>query len=227
MHQFLVSSLESDPLSLDSKELQHANNSLRIKPGEMIRLTDGHGGLAEATFGDELQISKRWQVEPVKPFIHVVQALAKGDRDELAIQTSTELGARRFSPWQAERSIVKWNEQKAQKGIQRWRAIATEATKQSHQAWIPEVTDLAKSTDFEITGQLIVLDPDAEKSLTELELSEQITLVIGPEGGISPAEIESFLARGAQLASLGNSVFRTSTAAPAAISAIRTLAGWG
>lgn len=227
IHQFLAEGLQTDSPRLTESEMRHAKSSLRIREGELIRITDGNGLLAEAEFGEQLKIAKWLEVKPVNPFIHVVQALAKGDRDELAVQTSTELGARRFTPWQAERSVVRWNEQKALKGKQRWQSIATEATKQSHQAWVPEVRDLAKSTDFEITGQLIVLDPDAELSLTSLKLGDELTLVVGPEGGISESEIEQLKARGATLASLGNSVFRTSTAAPASIATIRTLAGWG
>lgn len=227
MHQFLVRSLEADLLQLETSELNHAKNSLRIKPGEQVRLTDGRGGLAIAEFADQLNIIRRWNIEPVDPFIHVVQALAKGDRDELAIQTSTELGALRFTPWQAQRSIVKWDDKKAEKGVQRWQSIATEAMKQSHQGWLPEVKNPAKDTEFDFTGQLIVLDPDAEQSLTDIEIAKELTLVVGPEGGISESELASLKKRGGLQASLGNSVFRTSTAAPAAIATIRTLAGWG
>lgn len=227
MHQFLVRSLEADLLQLETSELNHAKNSLRIKRGEQVRLTDGRGGLAIAEFADQLNIIRRWNIEPVDPFIHVVQALAKGDRDELAIQTSTELGALRFTPWQAQRSIVKWDDKKAEKGVQRWQSIATEAMKQSHQGWLPEVKNPAKDTEFDFTGQLIVLDPDAEQSLTDIEIAKELTLVVGPEGGISESELASLKKRGGLQASLGNSVFRTSTAAPAAIATIRTLAGWG
>lgn len=227
MHQFLVRSLEADLLQLETSELNHAKNSLRIKPGEQVRLTDGRGGLAIAEFADQLNIIRRWNIEPVEPFIHVVQALAKGDRDELAIQTSTELGALRFTPWQAQRSIVKWDDKKAEKGVQRWQSIATEAMKQSHQGWLPEVKNPAKDTEFDFTGQMIVLDPDAEQSLTDIEITKELTLVVGPEGGISESELASLKKRGGLQASLGNSVFRTSTAAPAAIATIRTLAGWG
>lgn len=227
MHQFLVRSLEADLLQLETSELNHAKNSLRIKPGEQVRLTDGRGGLAIAEFADQLNIIRRWNIEPVDPFIHVVQALAKGDRDELAIQTSTELGALRFTPWQAQRSIVKWDDKKAEKGVQRWQSIATEAMKQSHQGWLPEVKNPAKDTEFDFTGQMIVLDPDAEQSLTDIEIAKELTLVVGPEGGISESELASLKKRGGLQASLGNSVFRTSTAAPAAIATIRTLAGWG
>ena len=209
------------------EEHQHATKSLRIRDGERIRLTDGKGTLAIAEFGDQLRIISTWKVKPVLPNIHVVQALAKGDRDELAVQTSTELGAAKFTPWQSERSIIRWDEKKALKGVNRWQSIANEATKQSHQAWMPQVTPLAKNTDFQVTGQLIVLDPDAEQSLTSLVIEDDVTLVVGPEGGISANELEKLVSRGAQLASLGNSVFRTSTAAPAAIATIRTLRGWG
>ena len=227
MNQFLVESLETESPVLAEAELKHAKNSLRIKDGEKIRLTDGSGSLAIAEFGEQLRLLERWRVEPVRPLIHVVQALAKGDRDELAVQTSTELGAMRFTPWQSERSIIKWQGEKAEKGVRRWQSIAVEAMKQSHQAWIPEVRALARGTDFDFSGQLIVLDPDARQSLTELNISNELTLVVGPEGGLSHLEIDHLVKRGATLASLGSSVFRTSTAAPAAIATIRTLSGWG
>ena len=227
MHQFFVDSLSGDVPRLGPEEYQHATKSLRIKHGEQIRLTDGRGALAIAEFGEHLKVIDTWRVDPVRPVIHVVQALAKGDRDELAVQTSTELGAIRFTPWQSERSIIRWDEKKAAKGVSRWQAIANEATKQSHQAWRPEVAALARNTDFPITGQLIVLDPDAEQALTSLSIEDEVTLVVGPEGGISDTELEKLAARGGQKVSLGNSVFRTSTAAPAAIATIRTLRGWG
>lgn len=227
MHQFLVESLEDDYLEFEASELNHAKNALRIKHGEEIRLTDGRGGLAIAAFGDRPSVIRRWRARPVEPLFHVVQALAKGDRDELAIQTSTELGAIRFTPWQSKRSVVRWDAKKAEKGVQRWQAIATEAMKQSHQGWLPEVKALAKDTEFDFSGQLIVLDPDAKQSLTDIEIAKELTLVIGPEGGISESELESLKNRGGLQASLGNSVFRTSTAAPAAIATIRTMTGWG
>ena len=227
MHQFFVDSLSVEIPELGAEEYQHATKSLRIRDGEQIRLTDGKGKLAIAEFGEPLKIIELWSAKPVQPVIHVVQALAKGDRDELAVQTSTELGAAKFTPWQSERSIIRWDEKKAAKGVGRWQSIANEATKQSHQAWVPLVTSLARNTDFAITGQLIVLDPDAEQSLTSMSIENEVTLVVGPEGGISDNELQNLVARGAQLASLGNSVFRTSTAAPAAIATIRTLHGWG
>lgn len=227
MHQFFVDSLSDESPELGPDEYQHATKSLRIKQGEQIRLTDGRGTIAIAEFGERLRVIDVWKVKRVDPYIHVVQALAKGDRDELAVQTSTELGAARFTPWQSERSIIRWDEKKALKGVKRWQSIANEATKQSHQAWIPDVTSLVRNTDFEITGQLIVLDPDAEQSLTSLVIGDEVTLAVGPEGGISENELEKLASRGAQFASLGNSVFRTSTAAPAAIATIRTLRGWG
>ena len=228
MHQFLVSSLVEDTLALDPKELSHATKSLRLGDGDQLRLTDGEGNLAIAELrGESVLITRRWSQPRVKPEIHVVQALAKGDRDELAVQTSTELGASSFTPWQAKRSVVRWDSKKAVKGSARWQQIAAEAMKQSHQAWLPKIQDFTSNCEFEFYGQLIVLDPEAQKSLAEIDLSPEITLVIGPEGGISESETERLVQRGAVTASLGSAVLRTSTAAPAAISTIRTKLGWG
>ena len=228
MHQFSVGSLEGGEIALDPKEYSHATKSLRLGEGDELRLTDGKGNLALGVLqGESVMITKRWVQQPVNPRIHVVQALAKGDRDELAVQTSTELGAVSFTPWQAKRSVVRWDDKKAVKGSARWQQIAAEARKQSHQAWLPEINAFVSDCEFEFYGQLIVLDPDAEISLTEVKLESELTLVIGPEGGISEDETKRLIERGAITASLGSAVLRTSTAAPAAISAIRTRLGWG
>ena len=228
MHQFTVSSLTGEKLELDPKELSHATKSLRLGDGDQLRLTDGVGNLAIGQLqGETVVISNRWSQPRVSPIIHVVQALAKGDRDELAVQTSTELGAASFTPWQAKRSVVRWDSKKADKGSTRWQQIAAEAMKQSHQAWLPAINAFTSDCEFEFYGQMIVLDPDAENPLAEIELGQEITLVIGPEGGISESETERLIQRGAVTASLGSAVLRTSTAAPAAISTIRTKLGWG
>lgn len=229
IHQFMVEVFPETTFSLPKAELKHAS-VLRIKNGDQVQISDGQGHLGLAIVvsleQNEFSLISSTRNPTPKHQIHVVQALAKGDRDELAVQACTELGATRFTAWQAERSVSRWQGPKIEKGLARWQAIASEAMKQSHQSFAPAVAEFSANTNFAISGQLLVLDPDAEKSLSDIEFEATITLVVGPEGGISEAEISQLVARGGIAVRLGRAVLRTSTAAPAAIATIRTLVGW-
>ncbi|MGO3886926.1 MAG: RsmE family RNA methyltransferase, partial [Mycetocola sp.] len=163
----------------------------------------------------------------------LVQALANGDRDELAVQAATELGVSRIIPWQASRSVSRWSGPKLDKGRQRWSTIAREASKQSLRLWIPEVAELHSTAEVAALSQthtVVVLEPRAAQKLGELfARGEQppgpLALVVGPEGGIAPEEREQLAAAGAVEVTLGDGVLRTSTAGPAAIAALRALSG--
>jgi 16S rRNA (uracil1498-N3)-methyltransferase len=157
----------------------------------------------------------------------LAQALAKGDRDELAIQAATELGAAGVIPWAAERSVSRWDGAKAIKGRERWASIVREASKQAIRSRVPDVAALASTAELAVrSGRLLVLDPLGDAALTELELDgEPITLVVGPEGGISPREFEQLEAAGAARVRLGSEVLRTSTAGPAALAVLNARLG--
>ena len=160
-----------------------------------------------------------------------MQALAKGDRDELAIQAATELGVVAIVPWQSDRSISKWIGTKEAKGTQRWQTIVNEAAKQSLRAYFPKVAQPIKATqvqnlvkDFDA---VLVLDPTAESGIADFDFktANQIALVVGPEGGISDSELSALADAGALRVRLGESILRTSTAGVAAIAAIAALTG--
>jgi 16S rRNA (uracil1498-N3)-methyltransferase len=226
-------------VELIGPEAKHAVSVKRMKQGEAIALSDGYNlrarGKVYETGKDFLVI----QVESVEKLsvpdlrIVLVQALAKGDRDELAVQAATELGAWSVIPWQASRSVSKWVLEKQVKGVDRWRAIATEAAKQSLRAKIPEIQlpsdtkDLIRRlSDYEA---VFVLEPTATDSLANHPklsmLQGQIAVVVGPEGGISPEELTEFQAAGFLLVRLGSGILRTSTAGMAAISYIQAQLG--
>jgi 16S rRNA (uracil1498-N3)-methyltransferase len=163
--------------------------------------------------------------EPASPRFHLVQALAKGDRDELAMQTCVELGLASVTPWSADRSVVRWDGKEA-KNQTRWQQIATEAMKQSQQAFRCEVRPLATTKQLTAAGMALVLDPKAEISIADiLPLADDVTLVVGPEGGISEAEFELLESKGFQRVRLGKSVLRTSSAGPAAMAALQFASG--
>ncbi len=114
--------------------------------GEEVTIGDGRGawltGECAAVAPREVvvRVTARSDVPAPSPRLVLVQALAKGDRDELAVQAATELGVDEIVPWQAARSVSRWDAAKAEKGRARWAAIVREAAKQAHRAWVPEVS---------------------------------------------------------------------------------------
>ena len=159
------------------------------------------------------------------PRLVVVQALPKGDRAELAVETMTELGVDEIVPWSAARSITRWDGPRGQKALDRWRRTAREAAKQSRRAWVPAVAELAGTAAVveRLAGAAaLVLHEAATATLAgaDLPTSGELIVVVGPEGGISDDELDRFAAAGATPVRLGDPVLRTSTAGAAALAAL-------
>jgi 16S rRNA (uracil1498-N3)-methyltransferase len=219
-------------VELDGPEGKHAVQVRRMRQGEAIQLSDGKGlrvrGAVAELAGSTLKLEVTEVIKEDLPSrqITLVQALAKGDRDELAIQAATELGAMGIIPWQASRSISRWDGPKIAKGQARWQQIVSEAAKQSLRAYTPEVKKIAETK--ELAGLVssfdlvLVLDTSATQGVVEIGIpsSGKIALVVGPEGGIEQTELDALQAAGAKLVSLGANVLRTSTAGPALIAAL-------
>jgi 16S rRNA (uracil1498-N3)-methyltransferase len=169
------------------------------------------------------------QVEPPTPLTYLVQALAKTDRDERAIEAATELGIDVVLPWAADRSISKWEGTKVEKGLSRWSAIVREATKQSIRAFVPRVGPHLKSSQLlaALDGvHILVLDPTGTVPLSQVELDDRdIALIVGPEGGITESELSRFSESGATVVSMGSHILRTSTAGPAALAILNAKLG--
>jgi len=213
---------------LGGPEGHHAATVRRLAVGEKLDLSDGAGlvfsAVVSAVTGHALQVEllTQMRVESLLPRITVVQALAKGDRDELAVQTMTEIGVDVIVPWQAARSIVRWDSPRAQKAVTRWRSTAREAAKQARRAWLVDVPPL-ESTPTVVAridsvvrrgGLAVVLHEESERPLAGLTVPAhgEVVLVVGPEGGITPDEVSAFEAAGAITCRLGSTVLRTSTA---------------
>jgi len=225
-------------VQLTGTEGHHAAAVRRMRVGEAIALTDGRGlkarGVVRAVAPKQLTVAVH-SVEtiesPVVSFT-LVQAVAKGDRDELAIQAATELGAGKVVPWQADRSISKWDG-KEEKNRERWQQIVDEAAKQALRPWFPPVTQVQSSKSLakqiaESAGTFLVLDPTSPISLNQVELSKsgEVALIVGPEGGITEAELALFETAGAKRVHLGTGILRTSTAGMAAISVLAAKSGY-
>ena len=231
--------LPGQVVSVDGAEARHAVTVSRVRPGDRLRLGNGAGLLlagvvltAEAA-SLTLRVDEASETAAATPRIRLVQALAKGDRDELAIQAATELGVDGVIPWSAARSITKWEGPKVAKGHERWTSIVREASKQSIRAWLPDVAPLTSTKQLAVlsaTTRMLLLDPTANGRLTEVAPptdDRDILLVVGPEGGISPAELLLLEQAGATQVRLGDTVLRTSTAGPAAHAILNaTLGRW-
>lgn len=222
-------------VTLTGAEAHHAASVRRVRVDEEVTLGDGRGvwlsGVVVAATPKQVdvRVTARDERPAPSPRFVLVQALAKGDRDELAIQAATELGVDAIVPWQAARSVSRWDA-KAEKGLARWRTIVREAAKQAHRAWIPEVEAVARTADLvRRAGEstVLVLEPTASVRLTETTAPDDrdVVLVVGPEGGIAPEELEALTAAGARPVRLGDTVLRTSTAGAAAIAVLSAAHG--
>jgi 16S rRNA (uracil1498-N3)-methyltransferase len=223
-------------VALTGDESRHAAQVARLRVGESIEVSDGRGWRVHGTVAESAPSRVVVTVERIEhessdaPRFVLVQALAKGDRDELAVQTATELGVDDVVPWQAERSVSRWSGDKVAKGVARWQTIVREAAKQSMRSHIPEVHDPVSTNGItrSVDGTTwLVLDPRAEHSIREWAehagTPETIGVIVGPEGGISPAELNALVAAGATPIRLGPHVLRTSTAGPAALATLGAL----
>jgi 16S rRNA (uracil1498-N3)-methyltransferase len=227
VHWFYDPSITEASSVITATELEHFK-SLRIRDGEEIAITNGVGGVLTATVSNAAagQLGpKSFQVTTRStPAIHLVQSLAKGGRDEAALQTAVELGVSSITPLQASRSVVEWGA-KASRNQERWNQIAISAMKQSQQAFRADIKDLSTLKQLIPTGTGLVLDPQASTSIVGLELENEVTIVVGPEGGFSQQEIDNLSSQGFLGVRLGGTILRTSSAGPAAIAALMALSG--
>jgi 16S rRNA (uracil1498-N3)-methyltransferase len=183
--------------------------------------------------GLRARVLSRWSAAPAAPAVTVVQALPKSERSELAIELATEAGADGFVAWQAARCVARWDGGRVDKGLRRWRAVARAAAGQSRRAHIPPVEGVLSTAELaEWTHQQLVagtavlaLHESATAGLTGLTLTSapSLALLVGPEGGITDAEITALTGAGATAVRLGPTVLRTSTAAAVALGALGVL----
>lgn len=226
---------EGGSFELGGAEGRHAARVRRIAVGEVLDVGDGRGAVARcrvtAISGDvvRLAVTDRRVVPAPDPSITVVQALAKGDRSELAVELLTEVGADAIVPWAARRSVVQWSGERGARALERWRSTAREAAKQSRRPWTPmvgdPVTDLVPIIRDAAAAYVLLEAAAVPLAARALPTTGRIVLVVGPEGGITDAELDRLVAAGAVPVRLGPEVLRTSTAGAAAVSALSVRLG--
>lgn len=228
-----------DQYLLDGAEGRHAGVVQRRRAGEHLDVVDGRGlrlrceivtaHAAEVT----LRVLERIEEGLDAPCLVLAQALAKGDRDEMAIEAATEAGADGFVPWQAARSIVVWRGDRAAKSRARWIATVRAAVKQSRRALVPEVHGPVDTAGLcarveqvcAAGGSALVLHEEASVPIAACTIpaegsDTEILVIVGPEGGITPEEVARLQTAGAQAVRLGPHVLRTSTAGPLAVAVL-------
>ncbi|MGW6560785.1 16S rRNA (uracil(1498)-N(3))-methyltransferase [Streptomyces hydrogenans] len=226
---------------LEGPEGRHAVSVKRLQSGEELVLTDGRGGWAPCVVRDAegkdrltVEVTEVHRDPEEEPRITVVQALPKGDRGELAVETMTETGVDAVVPWAASRCITQWRGDRGLKALAKWRSTAREAGKQSRRTRFPEVADLMSTkqvaqllagADFAAVLHEDRAHPSGALATAELPAKGSIVLVVGPEGGVSPEELAAFEAAGARPYRLGRSVLRTSTAGTAATALVLARTG--
>lgn len=220
-------------VSISGDEGRHAVTVRRMAEGEVVDIVDGAGrrvtGRVAAVVGKHTLAVEAVEVvdEPVPALrVTVVQALAKGDRGELAVGQLTEIGVDEIVPWSAAHSVVHWRGDRAGKSAQRWTDAIASAAKQSRRARFPVLAPLATTAlvcdRIASAAITVVLHETATAPISAIAVPAGgvVLVVVGPEGGISPDELAAFAARGARVARLGPTVLRTSSAGLAAVAVL-------
>lgn len=219
---------------LTGDEARHAVAVRRIQVGESVMIADGAGlavrGEVISAAKTELvvRVGEVLRSPAVSRRISVAQALPKGDRAELAVTAMTELGVNRILAWQAARSIVRWSGERGTKALAKWQTAAREATKQSRRFAVPAVSAVGTREvlrAIEEADLTLILHEDATRHIAEIDLpgEGEVLLIVGPEGGISPEELEAFTDAGGRPVVISDGVLRTSTAGVVALGQLEVM----
>ena len=240
MQRYFIENLDHQlEVTITGDDFHHMTRVMRMNPGDTFYgVIDKKTAIVKIESIQDKALTGRimnWIEEtkelPIK--VTIVNGLPKGDKLEWIIQKGTELGANSFIPFNATRSIVKWDSKKVGKKTERLRKIAKEAAEQSHRTMIPDVLDpvdlrglleIAKGFDY----KLVAYEEDAKqgelslfaKTIGEIAPGQSLLMVFGPEGGLDSQEINQLLENGFQTCSLGPRILRTETAPLYALSAI-------
>lgn len=226
--------LTGSHITLDDSASAHILRVLRLGDGEPLELFDGSGQVFSATLDG---CSRKQAVALVgdgeprsceSPLaLHLVQGIARGDKMDLTIMKSVELGAASITPVITERCGVKLSEERWDKKVHHWQRVAISACEQSGRNVVPEVrAPIALSRLLnDHQGHGLVLDPEASGSISHLPPLTTTTLLVGPEGGLTDLEVKAAIAAGFTPIRFGPRILRTETAAWACMAALQSRFG--
>ena len=244
MYQFFIeeNEIREDGIRISNPQnVNHMRNVLRMRPGEKVRLCCQETGreylcvIVDLSHDEILARIEDMDGEnrelPCR--ITLFQGLPKGDKMEWIIQKAVELGAAAIVPVTMKRCIMKLDEKKAAKKVDRWNLIAQSAAKQSKRNRIPEVTKVLNFQEAlrmasDMDGILVPYE-DAEgmshtrKILSDMKGKSSLAVFIGPEGGFEKAEVQALEEAGGQAITLGHRILRTETAGMTTLSILMYL----
>ena len=241
MHRFYAAPGNSSPsrFGLDEADSYHALHVLRLGPGDQAEVVfrgERYLAVIESCQGTGVTLAPLEKLPSTEPRLSVTlfQGLPKGDKMDLIVQKACELGVARIVPVSFSRSIVKLADKDSQRKTERWRKIAREAGKQSGRCVVPEIDPVIpfRSLPSCFPACAAVAVPWEEcgeggpLSFVRRHPSlPSLGIVIGPEGGISPEEMDVMLRHGCEAITLGSRILRTETAGLAAVSVFFGLYG--
>ncbi|MDV2581034.1 16S rRNA (uracil(1498)-N(3))-methyltransferase [Alkalibacillus haloalkaliphilus] len=239
MQRYFISedlwNLEDKEVLILDEDFHHVVNVMRKKPGShficchpseqsyLVEITEINTDeqTVKCRIIEQLDENKELPV-----YVTLAQGLPKGDKLDLIVQKATELGIREFVPLKMDRSIVKWDDKKSKKKLQRLKKIAKEASEQSHRQSVPTITNLETvqsllnretfdkiiiASEYEAKGENHATESFPEL-ITGIGANDRILVIIGPEGGISEAELQDSILKQAVPIRLGPRILRTETA---------------
>ncbi len=231
MHHFFVTpdQVKEDYIYIEGSDVNHVKNVLRMRQGEELEICDGNHKkyLCEI---DEMTaeyvrvlIKEELGADTELPSkLYLFQGLPKSDKMELIIQKAVELGAYEIIPVATKRAVVKLDEKKAGKKVERWNSIAEGGAKQSGRSFVPKVTQVMswkEALQYARTLDVVLIPYELAEGMAEtkavisaIEPGQSVGIFIGPEGGFETAEVESAMEMGARAITLGKRILRTETA---------------
>ena len=231
MYHFFVTpeQVKGEHIYIEGSDVNHIKNVLRMKVGQELEISDGDNKkylceIASITSEEVcVMIQEERSVDTeLLSKIYLFQGLPKSDKMELIVQKAVELGAYEIIPVATKRAVVKLDEKKASKKVERWNSIAESGAKQSGRNLIPKVTDVmswkeameyAKALDIVlIPYELAEGMQETRDIIAQIQPGQSIGIFIGPEGGFETEEVESAMEYGAKPITLGKRILRTETA---------------
>lgn len=234
---FVYSKLTSkQEVILDAVASNHILQVLKLKVDDKLIVFDGTGGEFSATI--KTVVNKRQAIIVTETFIHcnnespinihIGQGISRGEKMDFTIQKTTELGVKTITPLFTERCNIKLKDHRLEKRLTHWQKVAISGSEQSGRCYVPDILHSQSLKDWLTTtsGLCLVLDPHTSNKLTDFEkLPDSVTVLIGPEGGLSDNEIILAKQKNFQSVALGPRILRTETAALAIVSILQTK--WG